>query len=228
MTIARCLAAAVLLSVLGVTPAWAQGPSQGPSTPPSMSFFLTSAGPGKGANLGGLNGADQHCQKLAAAAGAGNKTWRAYLSENGSAGHPQRNARDRIGAGPWYNAKGVRIAGSVEELHSDKATLTKETALNERGEVVTGRGENPNRHDVLTGSQPDGTAFAGADSANSTCGNWVRYFPNSGKARVGHHDRQGNGPSGSSWNSAHDSQGCSQEELRATGGDGLLYCFAAN
>jgi len=227
MTIARSLAAALLLSAVPAgTPALAQGQAASSN---SMSFFLTSAGTGRGANLGGLNGADQHCQKLATAVGAGGKTWRAYLSENGSAGHPTRNARDRIGTGPWSNAKGVIIARNLEELHSDKVNITKEAALSERGEVVSGRGDTPNRHDVLTGSQPDGTAFPGSDSANSTCGNWVRYFPNSGKARVGHHDRQGNDPKmGSSWNSAHDSQGCSQEELRATGGDGLLYCFAAN
>ena len=227
MTKARYPAAAILLMSVVVAPTPA--PAQGQAAPNSMSFFLTSAGPGRGANLGGLNGADQHCQKLATAVGAGSKTWRAYLSENGSAGHPTRHARERIGTGPWVNAKGVRIAGSVEDLHSEKVNITKETALNERGEVVTGRGDNPNRHDVLTGSQPDGTAYPGSDSANSTCGNWVRYFPNSGKARVGHHDRQGNDPkTGSSWNSSHDTQGCSQEELRATGGDGLFYCFAIN
>jgi len=227
MTKARYPAAAILLVSVVVAPAPA--PAQGQAAPNSMSFFITSVGPGRGANLGGLNGADQHCQKLATAAGAGSRTWRAYLSENGSAGHPTRHARERIGTGPWYNAKGVRIAGSVEELHSDKVNITKETALNERGEVINGRGESPNRHDVLTGSQPDGTAYPGPDSANSTCGNWVRYFPNSGKARVGHHDRQGNDPkTGSSWNSSHDSQGCSQEELRASGGDGLFYCFAVN
>jgi len=227
MTKARYPAAAILL--LSVVGAPAPAPAQGQAAPNSMSFFLTSTGPGRGANLGGLNGADQHCQKLATAVGAGSKTWRAYLSENGSAGHPTRHARERIGTGPWYNAKGVRIAGSVEELHGEKVNITKDPALNERGEVVNGRGDNPTRHDVLTGSQPDGTAFAGPDSANSTCGNWVRYFPSSGKARVGHHDRQGNDPkTGSSWNSSHDSQGCSQEELRASGGDGLFYCFAVN
>jgi hypothetical protein len=228
MTSARCLAAVILM--LTVVAAPPPAPAQGQTAAPnSMSFFLTSAGPGRGANLGGLNGADQHCQKLATAAGAGSKTWRAYLSENGSAGHPTRHARERIGTGPWYNAKGVLIARNVEELHGEKVNITKETALTERGDVINGRGDTPNRHDVLTGSQPDGTALPGADSANTTCGNWVRYFPNSGKARVGHHDRQGNDPkTGSSWNSAHDTQGCSQEELRASGGDGLFYCFASN
>ena len=227
MTFARSLAVMLLLSTLGAP---ASVPAQGQAaqgTP--MTFFLTSTGPGRGANLGGLNGADQHCLKLATAVGAGTRTWRAYLSENGSAGHPTRHAKDRIGTGPWQNAKGVVIANTVAELHSDKNTLTKQTALNERGEVINGRGDMPNRHDVLTGSQPDGTAYPGADSANSTCGNWVRYFPNSGKVRVGHHDRSGNDPAtGSYWNSSHDSQGCSQEELRASGGDGLFYCFAAN
>jgi len=225
MRLTPSLAAALLVSWgAAVSPAAAQAPS-GAAHP--MSFFLTSVGPGKGANLGGMNGADQHCQKLATAVGAGGKTWHAYLSENGSAGHPARHARDRIGMGPWYNAKGVLIASSVAELHGDKVNITKDTALTEKGEVVNGRGDNPNRHDVLTGSQPDGTAYPGADSANSTCGNWVRYFPNSGKARVGHHDRSGNDPAtGSSWNSSHDSQGCSQDELRKSGGDGLFYCFA--
>lgn len=220
--------AAVLLVSWGaaVSPAAAQAPSGSGN---AMSFFLTSVGPGKGANLGGLNGADQHCQKLATAVGAGSKTWHAYLSENGSAGHPARHARERIGTGPWYNAKGALIANSVADLHGDTVNITKDTALTEKGEAVNGRGDTPNRHDVLTGSQPDGTAYPGADSANSTCGNWVRYFPNSGKARVGHHDRSGNDPAtGSSWNSSHDSQGCSQDELRKSGGDGLFYCFAIN
>ena len=227
MSLMRVLAAVLLLSgVVGVAPVPAQGQA---GSPTPMSFFLTSVGSGRGANLGGLNGADQYCQKLATSVSAGNKTWHAYLSENGSAGHPTRNARERIGTGPWYNAKGALIARTVDELHGEKNNLTKETSLSEKGDVVNGRGDNPNRHDVLTGSQPDGTAFPGADSANTTCGNWVRYFPNSGKARVGHHDRQGNDPKmGSSWNSAHDTQGCSQEELRASGGDGLFYCFAIN
>ena len=227
MTISRSLAALLLLSAVAAP---ARVPAQGqPAQGNTMTFFLTSVGSGRGANLGGLAGADKHCQTLAAAAGAGNRTWRAYLSENGSAGHPTRHAKDRIGTGPWINAKGVQVAASVADLHSDKNNLTKQTALTERGDMVTGRGETPNRHDVLTGSQPDGTAYAGSDSANSTCGNWVRYFPNSGRARVGHHDRSGNDPAtGSSWNSAHDSQGCSQDELRKSGGDGLFYCFATN
>ena len=186
------------------------------------SFFITSAGPGNGANLGGLAGADAHCQKLAAAAGAGDRTWRAYLSTSPSGGEPAVNARDRIGSGPWHNAKGVRIAQSVAELHGEKNNLTKETALTEKGETVSGRGDTPNRHDILTGSQPDGTAFpAGADK---TCGNWTS--DGKGSAQVGHHDRQGGGDNPTSWSSAHGSKGCSQENLRGTGGDGLFYCFA--
>jgi hypothetical protein len=227
VTMTRSLAVVLLLSGL-VVPASVPVQGQAAQATP-MTFFLTSAGPGRGANLGGLNGADKHCQTLAAAAGAGTRTWRAYLSETGSAGHPTRHAKDRIGTGPWHNAKGVLIANNVAELHSDKNTINKQTALTERGEVVTGRGETPNRHDVLTGSQADGSAYPGADSANTTCGNWVRNFANQGRARVGHHDRSGNDPAtGSSWNSAHDSQGCSQDELRKSGGDGLFYCFAAN
>ena len=189
----------------------------------NMSFFITSTGLGDGANLGGLAGADAHCMKLAEAAGSTGHTWAAYLSAEGV------NAKDRIGTGPWHNAKGVLIASSVAELHGDKNNLTKDTALTEKGEVVNGRGDTPNRHDILTGTQPDGTAFPGADSGNTTCGNWVRYFPGQGKAAVGHHDRSGNDPkTGPSWNAAHVSQGCSQEELKASGGDGLIYCFATN
>jgi hypothetical protein len=166
---------------------------------------------------------------LATAAGAGAKMWHAYLSENGSAGHPTINARDRIGNGPWVNAKGVTIASSVADLHSDNNKISKQTALTEKGDMLPGRGDTPNKHDVLTGSQPDGTAYPGTDSANTTCGNWVRYFPMSGKTRVGHFDKNGNdSPTNSSWNSAHDTNGCSQDELKATGGDGLFYCFAAN
>lgn len=187
----------------------------------SISFFITSVGPGNGANLGGLAGADQHCQKLAAAAGAGGRTWRAYLSSSASNGQPAVNARDRIGTGPWHNAKGVLIAQDVAELHGENK-LTKETQLTEKGEIVSGRGDTPNRHDILTGSQPDGTAFpAGEDK---TCGNWTS--SGEGSAQVGHHDRTGGGQNPTSWNSAHGSKGCSQENLRGTGGDGLFYCFA--
>jgi hypothetical protein len=185
-----------------------------------MSFFITSAGPGDGANLGGLKGADAHCQKLAAAAGAGSRTWRAYLSTSG-AGAAAINAKDRIGAGPWHNAKGVVIAQNVAELHGENK-LTKETQLTEKGEVVSGRGDTPNKHDILTGSQPDGTAFT--DGADHTCNNWTSNA--AGSAQVGHHDRQGGGANPTSWNSSHASKGCSQENLRGTGGDGLFYCFA--
>jgi hypothetical protein len=188
-----------------------------------MTFFITSAGPGDGANLGGLAGADKHCQTLAAAAGAGNRQWRAYLSTQASGGQAAVNAKDRIGAGPWHNAKGVQVAANVAELHSDKNNLTKETQLTEKGAIVNGRGDTPNRHDILTGSQLDGTAPAGAD--NMTCNNWTSNA--AGSAHVGHHDRQGGGANATSWNFAHPSKGCSQENLRATGGDGLFYCFAA-
>jgi hypothetical protein len=193
-----------------------------------MTFFVTSVGSGQGANLGGLAGADRHCQALAQAAGAGNRTWRAYLSTQGQDGEPAVNARDRIGRGPWRNAKGVVIARDLDELHGDAGNLTKETALTEKGEVVNGRGDRPNRHDILTGSQPDGTAFAGAE--DRTCSNWTR-SGTEGAAMVGHHDRRGlrdDAPS-RSWNAAHPSRGgCSQEALRGTGGDGLFYCFVAD
>jgi hypothetical protein len=225
MNPARTWFAAVAFSAFIASPALAQQAQ--PANP--MSFFVTSVGPGKGGNLGGLLGADRHCQMLATAAGAGNKLWHAYLSENGSAGHPTINARDRIGTGPWYNAKGVLIASNVADLHSDKNTISKQTALTEKGGILPGRTDTPNKHDILTGSQADGTAYPGPDSANTTCGNWVRYFPMSGKARVGHFDRDGNDPvTGKSWNSAHDTMGCSQDELKATGGDGFFYCFAVN
>jgi hypothetical protein len=192
-----------------------------------MTFFITSAGPGNGADLGGLEGADRHCQQLAEAVGAGDRTWRAYLSTQASGGAAAVNARERIGEGPWQNAQSVVIANDLEELH-DGNNLSKDTALTERGEVVNGRGDSPNRHDILTGSQPDGTAFAGAD--DRTCGNWMLSGAE-GAAMVGHHDRQGlrdDAPS-KSWNSSHPSRGgCSQEALRGTGGDGLFYCFAAD
>jgi hypothetical protein len=209
--------AAVLLAQAGSPVVLAQG------TPP-MKFFITSAGPGNGANLGGLDEADRHCQRLATTVKAGARSWRAYLSRTATATVPAVNARDRIGQGPWHNAKGVLIAQNVAELHSDKVNLTKDTQLNEKGEVVNGRGDTPNRHDILTGSQADGTAFpAGADR---TCGNWTSGA--AGSAQVGHHDRMGGGDNPSSWNSAHGSSGCSQENLRGTGGDGLFYCFAIN
>ena len=195
-----------------------------PAVAQDMSFFLTSSGPGDGADLGGLAGADRHCQALAEAAGSGGKTWRAYLSTTASTSMPAVNARDRIGSGPWYNAKGVRIASSVADLHSANNNLTKETQLNEKGEVVNGRGDQPNRHDILTGSNADGTVFTG--DGDTTCSNWTS--SGEGGARNGHHDRSGGGDDGTSWNSAHATRGCSQEDLRGTGGDGLFYCFATN
>jgi hypothetical protein len=182
-----------------------------------MTFFITSAGSGNGANLGGLDGADKHCQTLAAAAGAGNRTWRAYLSAGGA---KPVNAKDRIGPGPWTNAKGVQVASSVADLHSDANKLSKENSLTEKGDVVNGRGDTPNRHDILTGSNLDGTLAGDA----LTCNNWTS--SGEGSATVGHHDRQGGGTNPNSWNSAHPSKGCSQDNLRGTGGDGLFYCFA--
>jgi hypothetical protein len=197
---------------------------------PATSFFVTSVGIGNGANLGGLAGADNYCQMLAQAAGAGAKTWRAYLSTQGADGKPAVNARERIGNGPWQNSKGVVIAKDVAELHSAANNLTKQTALTERGEVNNGRGDTPNRHDVLTGSQPDGTAFAGAD--DRTCKNWTS--STQGSAMLGHADRIGlrDDDASKSWNSSHPSRGpdggCSQKDLISTGGDGLMYCFAVN
>jgi hypothetical protein len=182
----------------------------------AMSFFLTSAGPGQGANLGGLAGADAHCQSLAEAAGAGSRTWRAYLSTD------TVNARDRIGSGPWHNANGDLIATDVDALHSDKANIDKETAVDENGNVVNGTGDSPNRHDILTGTRVDGTAFD--DGEDHTCSNWTN--SGEGSAHVGHHDRLARGEPGSPWNDAHPSRGCSQADLQGTGGDGLFYCFA--
>lgn len=183
-----------------------------------MSFFLTSEGPGNGADLGGLDGADAHCQMLAESAGAGDRDWRAYLSTD------TVNARDRIGEGPWHNADGVLIASDVDELHSDDANIDKETALDENGNVVNGTGDSPNRHDILTGTRIDGTAFD--DGEDHTCSNWTS--SDEGSAHVGHHDRLARGVPGSPWNDAHPSRGCSQEALRSSGGDGLFYCFAAD
>lgn len=188
------------------------------------SFFLTSAGPGRGADLGGLEGADRHCSTLAAAAGITGRTWRAYLSTVASDAGPGVNARDRIGTGPWYNARGQLIAENVADLHDPNNTKwTKATVLNEKAEPVNGRGDTPNRHDVLTGSQLDGTAYPSGN--DTTCRNWTSSATD-GSARVGHHDKTGGGENPNSWNSAHASRGCSQENLRSTGGDGLFYCFA--
>jgi hypothetical protein len=214
--------AAALSLVLGAV---AQAQQGGAAS--DMSFFVTSAGPGNGADLGGLAGADRHCQQLAEAAGAGDRTWRAYLSTQASGGEAAVNARDRIGQGPWQNANGAVIAQDVAELHGQN-DLNKETALTEQRAVVNGRGDTPNRHDILTGTQPDGTASAAGE--DRTCGNWTMSGAE-GAAMVGHHDRQGlrDDAASRSWNSSHPSRGgCSQEALRGTGGDGLFYCFAAD
>src|SRR6516162_7953241 len=195
----------------------------------NLSFFVTSAGSGKGADLAGLAGADRICQQLAQVVGAGSHTWHAYLSTQAADGQPAINARDRIGHGPWQNAKGVVVAKDVDELHGDN-NLTKQTALTEKGDVVNGRGDTPNRHDALTGSQPDGRAFPPGD--DETCHNWTS--STQGAAIVGHIDRQGlrDDAQSKSWNSSHLSRGpdggVSQADLRSTGGDGLFYCFAAN
>jgi len=198
-----------------------------PAQQANMSFFVTSVGPGKGADLGGLAGADKHCQDLAASAGAGAKTWHAYLSTQGSGAV---NARDRIGKGPWMNAKGVVVATSVDDLHSANNKMSKEIALSEKGEAINGYNDKPNRHDILTGSQPDGKAFP--PDKDMTCKNYTSSAQ--GSVMLGHSDRNGPAtfPTVKSWNAAHPSRGaeggCSQADLRSTGGDGLLYCFAVN
>ena len=215
------LAAAASFTALAVQSVQAQSAA--------TTFFVTSSGIGNGANLGGLAGADNHCQTLAQAAGAGAKTWHAYLSTQGADGKPAVNARDRIGKGPWQNSKGVVIAKDVAELHGSN-NLTKQTSLSEKGDIINGSGDTPNRHDVLTGSQPDGTAFAAGE--DRTCKNWTS--STQGSAMLGHFDRLGlrDDNASKSWNSSHPSRGpdggCSQADLRSTGGDGLLYCFAAN
>jgi hypothetical protein len=224
--IARMISPACLALAAILAPASAPAQAQSADT----SFFLTSNGIGNGGNLGGLAGADNHCQTLAQAAGAGAKTWRAYLSTQAADGAPAVNARDRIGKGPWKNAKGTVVAKDVADLHSANNNLTKQTALSEKGEVINGRGDSPNRHDVLTGSQADGTAFAAGE--DRTCKNWTS--STQGAAMVGHSDRLGlrDDDASKSWNTSHPSRGpdggCSQADLKSTGGDGLMYCFAAN
>ena len=210
---ARILAFGVILLVAAATavPAAAQSAN--------MSFFITSAGPGDGANLDGLEGADAHCQMLASAAGAGGKTWHAYLSTTGPTG---QNARGRIGAGPWHNYNGVEIASGVDNLLGDN-NLTKETQLTESGQIVNGRGDDPNMHDLLTGTQLDGTAWEG--EGDTTCSNWTSNASD-GSALVGHHDRTGGGANPSHWSTAHPSRGCGQADLQGTGGNGFFYCFA--
>lgn len=189
---------------------------------PKMNFFITSRGPGDGANLGGLEGADRHCSTLAGLVGATNFDWRAYLSAVPMGGKPAMNARDRIGAGPWYNFNGVMVARDVNDLHSENNKLGKETSLTEKGEKVNGRGDTPNMHDILTGSGMDGRVVS--DTLDTTCRNWTSNAADGG-AMVGHHDRQGGGQNPTSWNSAHRSRGCGQQNLQATGGNGLFYCF---
>jgi hypothetical protein len=211
--------------------------AQNAKNPPMpMSFFITSAGPGDGGNLGGLAGADAHCQKLAAAVGAGNKTWHAYLSTQASGGHPAVNARDRIGHGPWYNSRGIQVADDVGEMHGDTLdqarlgnNINMATALTEKGDRLGGVFDKPNLHDIMTGSQPDGRAYTGNE--DHTCHNWTS--DTTGSAQLGHHDRTGGGPGvhtsgNSSWNSAHPSKGCSQESFAPNGGAALFYCFAIN
>ena len=217
-------AAAVTSAALGLAACGAM--SSGGGSKSELGFFVTSANPGKGGDLGGLAGADQQCQTLAAAAGAGDKTWRAYLSTQPAGGAAGVNARDRIGKGPWKNAKGVVVATDVANLHSANNNVNKQTALTEKGDVVNGRGDTPNVHDMLTGSQPDGTFIAG--DANTTCGNWT--MSSGGAAMVGHHDRTGLDESApaKSWNSSHQTRGCSLDQLKQTGSGGLFYCFAAN
>ncbi len=209
----RALGFFAVLALVGVQPALAQDEK--------MSFFVVSSNPGDGADLGGLAGADAYCETLAAAAGAGGLTWHAYLSTTGAGGV---NARDRIGSGPWFNFEGTLIANNVDHLHSNGPNLTKGTILTEKGDQLNGRGDSPNMHDVLSGSNMDGTASNSGD--DTTCSNWTS--SDEGSALVGHHDRQGGGANPSSFNSAHGSRGCSLENLRGTGGDGRFYCFATD
>jgi hypothetical protein len=225
---AQCISRVCLVSAAAFAACVAAQPALAQSA--NTTFFVTSNGPGNGANLGGIEGADKQCQTLAAAAGAGAKTWHAYLSTQAADGKPAVNARDRIGKGPWQNSKGVVIAKDVADLHSASNNLNKQTALSEKGEVINGRGDTPNRHDALTGSQADGTAFAAGE--DRTCKNWTS--STQGAAMMGHIDRIGlrDDDASKSWNSSHPSRGpdggCSQADLKSTGGDGLLYCFAAN
>jgi hypothetical protein len=221
--LAAATAAAAVAAIVACAP-MSSGGMAGASSP--MSFFVTSANPGKGADFGGLAGADAYCQKLAASSGAGGKTWRAYLSAAPAGGSPAVHARDRIGRGPWQNAKGVTVAASVDDLHGPANQLGKQTSLTEKGEVISGRGDPVNLHDILTGSTADGRLDTSA--ADTTCGNWTK--SGEGSAIVGHHDRTGLNelPPAKSWNASHGTRGCSLEPLKTTGGGGLMYCFAAN
>ena len=220
----RGAAASIAVLVAGCTGMTQQSSSGMASTASNgMSFFITSTGSGKGADFGGLAGADKHCQTLAAAAGAGGKTWHAYLSTQGAGAV---NARDRIGKGPWRNAKGEVVANNLDELHGTNK-LGKQTSLTEKGDIVNGSGDTPNKHDIITGSRPDGTAFPGTD--DMTCGNYTK--SGDGTVMLGHHDRRGTNPdpvANASWNASHKSAGCSVDALAKTGSGGLLYCFATN
>ncbi len=218
---AGLISAGALVMLVGA-PSMSGQAQQQPQQP--MGFFVTSAGSGDGGNLGGLAGADKQCQSLAAAAGAGGRTWRAYLSQSAAGSLPVVNARDRIGTGPWYNARGVLIASNVADLHEDRNNIRKPTALTEKGAEVTGAGDKPNEHDILTGSDSHGRAVTG-NALVTTCNNWTSNDP-AHRAIVGHHDRLG-GPN-ASWNAVHSSAGCSQENLVQTGGAGYFYCFAVN
>jgi hypothetical protein len=228
LNLSLCATTVALLAINGNAqqpPAAAQAKAKAP--PPPMSFFITSVGTGKGANLGGLTGADAHCQMLATAAGAGDRTWHAYLSTQARNGQPAVNARDRIGTGPWNDKNGIVIAADLATLHGDTAEqaragnlLNKRSGINEKGQPINGVGDTPNTHDMLTGSTTDGRAYT--DAADHTCGNWTSEAAD-GVAQLGHFDRNGGGVS---WNSAHPSRGCSQPNLVATGGAGLFYCFA--
>jgi hypothetical protein len=218
------VATAALVTLVAAPSMRGQAPQQPQQPQQPMGFFVTSTGVGNGGNLGGLEGADKHCQALAQAAGAGGRTWRAYLSQTSAGATPTVNARDRIGNGPWYNARGVLIASNVADLHEDRNNVRKATALDEKGAEVKGVGDTPNEHDILTGSDSHGRAIPGAAQV-TTCNNWTSADPTH-RAMVGHHDRLG-GPS-ASWNAVHSSAGCAQENLIKTGGAGLLYCFAVN
>jgi len=220
LKLALVASAAALVGACAPMPSASQNP---------MSFFVTSANPGQGADLGGLAGADAYCQKLATSVNAGGKNWRAYLSAAPSGASPAVHARDRIGRGPWQNARGVVVATSVDNLHSADNQLNKQNALTEKGEVISGRGDAVNMHDILTGSRPDGTAVPVEPGKDTTCGNWTR--SGEGLAIVGHHDRDGTNPdpvANVSWNASHATRGCSMDALKSTGGAGLFYCFAAN
>lgn len=244
ISLALFIVAFLTVALLSALPGAKETRAQNIAAHELMSFFITSSGPGNGADLGGLDGADKHCQTLAEAVGSEGRDWRAYLSahatqktakddannaveeidvENAVEDVASVNARDRIGAGPWHNSKGELVADNVGDLHGENSKLSKEISLNEKGEPVNGRGDRPNMHDILTGSNLDGTLFAG--EGDTACENWTSDSED-GSARVGHHDRNGGGQNPTSWNSAHGSRGCGQANLQATGGNGLFYCFA--